>query len=121
MMVSLLPQVLDICIKGYEYKIFWLYRLDYWIVKMRQKRIPSRHFRKNRPSTGSKEHLSSENIGIEESKSIKEVQRAFRKEFYQKKHRQVPIILAFTRIHKKGEKVQDGLGKDCRWMNPPCC
>ena len=66
---------------------------------MDQIRSPNRHFRKNSPFNGKQAAFILSKY--EEFKSIKEVQRAFRKEFYPKKPRQVPNILAFTRILKR--------------------
>ena len=67
--------------------------------KMDQIRRPNRRFRKNSPFNG--EQAAFILIKFEQSKSIKEVQRAFRKGFYTKNLREVPNILAFTRIMQR--------------------
>ena len=67
--------------------------------KMDQIRSPNRRFRKNSPFNG--EQAAFILTKYEQSKSIKEVQRAFRKGFYPKNPREVPNILAFTRIMQR--------------------
>ena len=60
---------------------------------------PNRCFRKNSPFNGQQAaFILTEYV---QSKSIKEVQRKFRKEFYPNNPREVPNILAFTRILKR--------------------
>ena len=99
MLVSILPKRFENRIKEHKFKNFSLYRLDYWIGKMDQIRSPNRHFRKNSPFNGKQAAFILSKY--EELKSIKEVQRAFRKEFSPKKPREVLNILAFTRIIKR--------------------
>ena len=82
MNVSILPWELDICIKRHEFQNFSLYRLYYWIEKMDQICSPNRSFRKNSPFN--EKQAAFILTKYEQSKSIKEVQRKFRMEFYQK-------------------------------------
>ena len=63
--------------------------------KMDQICSPNRRFRKNSPFNG--EQAAFILTKYEQSKSIKEVQRAFRKGFYPKNLCEAPNILAFTR------------------------
>ena len=66
---------------------------------MDQIRSPSRQFRKNSPFN--RQQVSFIVVKYEQSKSIKAVQRAFRREFYPKSTRKVPNILSFTRTLKR--------------------
>ena len=67
--------------------------------KMDQIRSPNHRFRKNSPFNG--EQAAFILTKYEQSKSVEEVQRAFRKGFYPNNPREVPNILGFTRIMQR--------------------
>ena len=72
-----------------------MYRFKDW---MDQICSPSRHFRKNSPFNG--QQTSFIIVKYEQSKSIKDVQRTFRRKFHSKVPRKVHNILASTGILK---------------------
>ena len=96
MNIYMRPRKLDICMNRHEFQNSSLYHLNYWILKMDQLRSPNRCSRKN--SSFNWKQGAFILAKYEQSKSIKEVQRAFRKKFHPKNLRQVPNILTFTRI-----------------------